>query len=147
MSLRSTKTGLLLQVAEEYYNIELAVNELPVESWSKDEYKEYKFRLNFNNRDYLASRETMKGSHLELEKKMLSCPSLSSRTLLRLFPFALVFNSDLKIIGVGKQLKVMFPYPGLTDHTLPELVKMRRPKVGLTWENVIIFIIKELAYF
>ena len=128
---------MLLQVAEEYYNIEVTINDLPAVPTKKDEYKEYRFRLNFNNRDYLASRETMKGSHLELEKKMLSCPSLSSTTLLRLFPFALIFNSDLKIIGVGKQFNVMFPYPGLTENILPELVKMRRPKVGLTWENVL----------
>ena len=139
---------MLLQVAEEYYNIELAIKELSsTDNSDKDEYKQHRFRLNFNNRDYMASREMTRGNHLELEKRMLSCPSLSSKTLLQLFPFALVFNSGLKIIDVGKQLKVMFPYPGLTDHALPELVKMRRPKVGLTWENVIIFIIKELAYF
>lgn len=93
----------------------------------------------------MASRELMKGSSLEPEKKMLkssesgnrkTLDSLSSKVLLRLFPFAIVFGPDLKIVSIGRQLKILFPNGGLINKALPELAKMRRPKVQLTWENV-----------
>lgn len=61
--------------------------------------------------------------------------TLSSNALLQLFPFALIFRSDLKIISTGKQLKIMF-MDGIIGHSLDELVKMRRPRVNLTWDNV-----------
>jgi guanylate cyclase len=61
--------------------------------------------------------------------------TLSSNALLQLFPFALIFRSDLKIISTGKQLKIMF-MDGIYGHSLDELVKMRRPRVNLTWDNV-----------
>jgi guanylate cyclase len=61
---------------------------------------------------------------------------LASDTLLRLFPFALIFRSDLKIISTGKQLKIMFLDKGINGQSLAELLKMRRPKVNLTWDNV-----------
>lgn len=138
--------GLLLQVAEDFYDIKLSVKELPAEPSGKDECNQYRFRLNFNNRDWLASRESMNGSSLEPEKKMLgssqpcirqSLTSLSSNTLMRLFPFAILFRSDLRIVKIGRQLKIMFPDDVLINQALPELAKMRRPKIELTWENVI----------
>lgn len=138
-------TGLLLQVAQDFFNIELAVKELPSEPSGKDECNQYRLRLNFDNRDYLASRQAMNGSSLEPEKKLMkssesgarkTLDSLSSKTLLRLFPFAIVFGPDLKIISIGRQLKIMFPEGKLINKPLPELAKMRRPKVSLTWEIV-----------
>lgn len=132
-------TGLLLQIAEDYFGIQLDVTELPSEPSGEDEYNQYRFRLNFNNRDYLASQKYMNGSNLGLERKMMAATPLSSNTLLQLFPFGLIFRSDLKIISTGKQLKIMFPDKGLFGQALPGIAKMRRPKVDLTWDNVTIF--------
>lgn len=56
---------------------------------------------------------------------------------MRLFPFAILFRSDLRIVKIGRQLKIMFPDDVLINQALPELAKMRRPKIELTWENVI----------
>lgn len=130
--------GLLLQIAEDYFGIQLSVHELPSEPSGEDEYNQYRFRLNFNNRDYLASQKTMNGSNLGLERKMMAATPLSSNTLLRLFPFGLIFRSDLNIISTGQQLKIMFPNKGLIGRALPLIAKMRRPKVNLTWDNVTI---------
>ncbi|XP_032778265.1 soluble guanylate cyclase 89Db isoform X3 [Daphnia magna] len=129
--------GLLLQIAEDYFGIQLDVTELPSEPSGEDEYNQYRFRLNFNNRDYLASQKYMNGSNLGLERKMMAATPLSSNTLLQLFPFGLIFRSDLKIISTGKQLKIMFPDKGLFGQALPGIAKMRRPKVDLTWDNVL----------
>ena len=62
--------------------------------------------------------------------------TLSSDTVLQLFPFALIFRSDLKIISTGKQLKIMFINKEINGSNLNDLVKIRRPKVNLTWDNV-----------
>ncbi|XP_046647803.1 soluble guanylate cyclase 89Db-like [Daphnia pulicaria] len=130
--------GLLLQLAKDYFNIELLVEELASEPTGEDEYYQNRFRLHFNNRDYLASREMMNGSNLNLDVSMRAIMSstLSSNALLQLFPFALIFRSDLKIISTGKQLKIMF-MDGIYGHSLDELVKMRRPRVNLTWDNIL----------
>lgn len=118
---------------------------MPSEPSGKDECHQFRFRLNFDNRDYLANREAIKGSSLEPERKMLSSTQpcirkmlapLASTILLKLFPFAMVFRRDLKIAAVGRQLKIMFPNLGLIDRSLSEMAKMRRPKIHLDWENV-----------
>jgi guanylate cyclase len=64
-------TGLLLQIAEDYFNIELAVEILPSEPTGEDEYFQYRLRLHFNNRDYLASREMMNGSNVNLDMSVV----------------------------------------------------------------------------
>ena len=69
-------------------------------------------------------------------KREVMSSTLSSDILLQLFPFALIFRSNLKIISTGKQLKIMFLNKGIIGQNLAELVKMRRPKVNLTWDNV-----------
>jgi guanylate cyclase len=78
----------------------------------------------------------MKQLFLFKSKREMMSSTLSSHTLLRLFPFALIFRSDLKIISTGKQLRIMFLDKGINGHSLDELVKMRRPRVNLTWDNV-----------
>lgn len=143
--LRYSFPGLLLQVAEEFFGITLTLKELPSEPSGKDECNQFRFRVNFDNRDYLANQEAIKGSSLEPEKKLLKSDqpcirkmlaNLPSTILLKLFPFALVFRRDLKLIAIGRQLKVMFPEAGLVGQALPDLAKMRRPKIYLDWDNV-----------
>ena len=62
---------------------------------------------------------------------------LSSFHLMRLFPFTLVFRKDLQIIATGLQLKEMYPAGVLVGKYLPAVAKMIRPKLCLTWDNVI----------
>jgi guanylate cyclase len=64
--------------------------------------------------------------------------SLSSSILMQLFPFTLVFRPDLQIIAVGRQLKQMFPDNTLVGQALPDVARVRRPKLLFTWDNVMI---------
>lgn len=115
-------------------------------SSTEDGYQ-FTFRLNFDNRDYMAGRQ---GHCLALEKMSSSSDSsgceglapLFSSTLLQLFPFTLIFRPDLQIIDSGRQLTQMFPEGTLVGQTLPDVSRMRRPKLRLTWDNVIASVIE-----
>lgn len=63
--------------------------------------------------------------------------SLSSSILMQLFPFTLVFRPNLEIISAGRQLKNMFPGDMLIGQPLPDVARIRRPKLLFTWDNVI----------
>ena len=56
--------------------------------------------------------------------------------LLNLFPFTLIFGKDMKIAGAGIQLMRMHSYENLLGRSLDAIIKMRRPRVNLTWQNV-----------
>lgn len=139
--------GQLHQIAHDFYGIPLTIEELPKKPYSKEECHQFWFRLNFNNRDYMADRSAS-SSNLEpgrinfssresaktASQKALA--SLSSSVLMQLFPFALVFRPDLKIISTGCQLKHMFSDNAVLGQPLAEVARLRRPKLRLTWENV-----------
>jgi len=144
--------GQLHQIANDFYGIELTADELKSdEKLIKEEGFQFRFRLNFNNRDYLASRL---GSSIDLERLPSSSSSsklvaahqaddqlspLSSNILLQLFPFTVIFRPpDLRIIDTGRQLKQMYPAGELIGQMLPEVARMRRPKLRLTWDNVLL---------
>lgn len=138
--------GLLNQIATDFYGIELNVQQLTDDqSFDADEGFQFKFRLNFNNRDYLVCRSANDGSGLELDKRADflnkvgsrdSLVPLTSTILLQLFPFTLVFKSDMSIVSTGPQLRRLYPSAELRGKSLASVAKMRRPKVPLTWDNV-----------
>ena len=141
-------TGLLNQVAVDFYGVQLVMGQIPDEPCGNNEggYK-YRIRLNFDNRDYMASKAIEHGA-VALERKLNfssstnssihqeTLPQLSSSILLQLFPFGLVFRSDLKIIAVGCQLRLMFSRRMLIGQILPDVARLRRPRLNLTWDNV-----------
>lgn len=106
---------------------------------------QYRIRLNFDNRNYMACK-TIEIGAMALERKANFLDStnssketsakVSSRILLQLFPFSLVFGSDLRIVSLGYLMKQIFPSQTLIGKTLTEVARLRRPKLNLTWENV-----------
>lgn len=139
--------GQLHQIAHDFYGIPLTVEELPKKPFSKEECYQFWFRLNFNNRDYMADRSSSSSSldpgrlnfsmrESEKSNSQKALASLSSSVLMQLFPFTLVFRPDLKIISTGSQLKNMYPDNALVGQTLLDVARLRRPKLLLTWENV-----------
>jgi guanylate cyclase len=143
-------SGQLHQIAHDFYGIQLTVEELTKTPFNKEEGYQFRFRLNFDNRDYMTGRSACNGS-LELGRiNISSCgnastmasenalASLSSSILMQLFPFTLVFRPDLQIIAVGRQLKQMFPDNTLVGQALPDVARVRRPKLLFTWDNVMI---------
>ncbi|XP_046645351.1 soluble guanylate cyclase 89Db-like isoform X2 [Daphnia pulicaria] len=140
--------GQLHQIAHDFYGIQLTVEELTKTPFNKEEGYQFRFRLNFDNRDYMTGRSACNGS-LELGRINISSrgsagtmasekalASLSSSILMQLFPFTLVFRPDLQIIAVGRQLKQMFPDNALVGQALPDVARVRRPKLLFTWDNL-----------
>ncbi|XP_046441201.1 soluble guanylate cyclase 89Da-like [Daphnia pulex] len=142
--------GLLRQVAADFYGLQLSMGHVPDEPCGNNEggYK-YQIRLNFDNGDYMACKAIERGASMALERKanfltsttaniqQESLPQLSSSILLQLFPFCLIFRSDLKIIAAGHQLKQMFLWRMLIGQILPDVARLRRPRLNLTWDNLV----------
>lgn len=141
--------GILDQVAMDVYGLRLSVQgKLPdVPHESNQEGYQYQFRLNFDNRNYMLVKmcKSIACGAVERERKINICPSaesrkplaqLSSCILLQLFPFSLVFRSDMRAISVGCQLTRMFSGRPLLGKPLSDVARLRRPKINFTWENV-----------
>ncbi|EFX79271.1 hypothetical protein DAPPUDRAFT_245123 [Daphnia pulex] len=141
--------GLLDQVAIDFYGIRLAAGTFSQNSYDNIEMGyQYRIRINFDNRDYMACKAIEHGA-MALERKanflasttakvyQEPLPQLSSSILLQLFPFSLIFRSDLKIIAVGCQLRLMFSRRMLIGQILPDVARLRRPRLNLTWDNLV----------
>ena len=133
--------GQLHQIAGDFYGIPLIIEQLPLGELVKGEGFQFSFRLNFDNRDYLSSRQLIHSNDIQLEHKVSPGGSsgltpIQHSTLLTLFPFALVFRPDLCIIAAGNQLRRMYPDESLVHQPMHLVTKMRRPKVTMTWSNV-----------
>ena len=151
--------GILEEIAEQFYDIRhLSVIQLPQEPShdSSADGEKYLFRINFDNRDYMADQAIVKGIAERLsnnEKKPKTehidkvLPPVPGKIIMQLFPFTLIFRPDLKIIETGNKLKEMYPEGTFIGQSLPDVIKMRRPKLKITWENASCCISKTRTQF
>lgn len=65
-------------------------------------------------------------------------PPVSCTFILRLFPFGVVINKDMQILGAGdKLLQAWGGSSSIRDKHITEVFKLRRPKgISFTWGNV-----------
>ena len=135
--------GQLIEVAEEFYGICLSVDEV-ADPHKAVVYKgsgyQHCFRLNFNNADYMTSRQSQ-SSGIEMERKIPpfgwnTLGPVKHSTLLQLFPLAFVFGADLRISATGHQLARMYQPAALMHQPLQSVAKLRRPKISCTWPDV-----------
>lgn len=96
---------------------------------------QYTLRVDFDNRDYLA--------HVEARQRRiagLDCLApVPSGTLFQLFPFVVVFDSELTIVAVGDTLRKTYPEKALVGKRLSEVARLRRPRAILSWNMVRFF--------
>lgn len=93
-----------------------------------------KFRLDFDNQEYILSR-TNKRTNLE----RLTLPAVPCSVLMCLFPFGLVFNEKMVILAAGEKLReVCGTTPdALIGESVTDNFKLRRPRgILFTWKNV-----------
>lgn len=93
-----------------------------------------KFRLDFDNQEYILSR---KNKRTNLER--LALPPVPCSVLMRLFPFGLVFNEKMIILAAGEKLReVCGTTPdALIGESVTDNFKLRRPRgIPFTWKNV-----------
>ena len=122
-------------MALEFFNLKISLPELPAEpnEQNEDGYQ-YTLRVNFDNSDYLARVEADKRRIAEMDY----LAPLSINILLQLFPFIFVFNEELNIITIGDTLRKMYPGNILMGRQLSAVARLRRPRVPLSWNNVLI---------
>lgn len=65
-------------------------------------------------------------------------PPVSCTFFLRLFPFGVVMNKDMQILGAGdKLLQAWGGTTSILNKHVTEIFKLRRPKgISFTWGNV-----------
>lgn len=139
-SFHSLFAGQLYQIAEEFYNTQLAIKVLE-EATTAPGARNFlvKFRLDFDNQEFVLSRRN-KRTNLE----RLTLPAVPSSILMRLFPFGLVFNESMIILAAGEKLRQVCrasPH-ALLGESVTDNFKLRRPRgIPFTWKNVRPFLI------
>ncbi|KAG4074461.1 hypothetical protein HA402_015750 [Bradysia odoriphaga] len=142
--------GLLYEIASMFYGLENidvrvleSINDTPGSTTAPFQLESktvtVKYRLDFDNRDYMSKRINLKAheSQLNLEK-------VDSGVLLELFPFALILDHDMRIKGAGE--KVFESWIVQNPQKKPEIFigsavtdcfKLRRPKgINFNWATV-----------
>ncbi|XP_076255193.1 soluble guanylate cyclase 89Da-like isoform X2 [Rhynchophorus ferrugineus] len=128
--------GQLEQIAAEIYHLELESNILSTET-SQVEGRTIvivTFRLNFDNTQYIIAKRTKEEAHLLTISKL---PPFNCDLLLQLFPFGIIFNPSLAIVGCGEKLtQVAGGHGKLLGQPIVKYFRLRRPKgITFTWKN------------
>ncbi|XP_062536754.1 soluble guanylate cyclase 89Db-like isoform X3 [Armigeres subalbatus] len=155
---RSTRSGFskylrgqLMEIAKQLYNMDVTIKVLesqndvpggtagPISIQGGLKTVIVKYRLDFDNREYMQRRV-----HITAHPSQLQLEPVSSSLLLELFPFALILNEQMRITAAGEKLieSWMLNNPSrspmelmgakVTDH-----FKLRRPTgITFTWENM-----------
>ncbi|CAG5133322.1 unnamed protein product, partial [Candidula unifasciata] len=120
--------GQLMQCAKMFYNVDVDITVL--EEILSDMGCHVTFRLNFDNSAY-----TPLGGKGCSSVHLASYPAVKSETFFKLFPFCLVFNPKMKIIGCGGSLASLLQSEELLGSNVTDMVSLRRPLVDFTWTN------------
>ncbi|EAT34765.1 AAEL013026-PA, partial [Aedes aegypti] len=155
---RSTRSGFskylrgqLMEIAKQLYNMDVTIKVLesqndvpggtagPISIQGGLKTVIVKYRLDFDNRDYMQRRV-----HITAHPSQLQLAAVDSNVLLELFPFALILNEQMRITAAGEKLIESWMLNN-TNRSPTELMgakvtehfKLRRPTgITFTWENV-----------
>ncbi|XP_018562428.1 soluble guanylate cyclase 89Db-like [Anoplophora glabripennis] len=137
--------GQLDEISKDIYNLDLETTVLSTEhkTITGRNITIVTFRLNFDNSQYILSKKAENAVHLETTRHL---PPFSCDLLLQLFPFAIVFNPALIIIGCGEKLvEVAGGKEKLLGQPVTKYFKLRRPKgIIFTWKNT--FYLKSVMF-
>ncbi|KAL7289320.1 hypothetical protein TKK_0017250 [Trichogramma kaykai] len=127
--------GQLYEIAEDLYNINLDINvlESSLLTNTNGSFKsvEVTFRINFDNSQYM---EKITRMNTPIGRQL---SPVSFTVLLRLFPFGVVIDKKMKIIGVGERILQAWGSSTILSKSVSDIFKIRRPKgVNFIWGNV-----------
>ncbi|XP_077535704.1 soluble guanylate cyclase 88E-like [Haemaphysalis longicornis] len=124
--------GQLVQVADTFYGMRLQVRVLSQRSTPDG--AQALLRLNFDNGAFTLSEQR----RLRAQERT-SLPDLSWTSLLRLFPFGMLVDRDLRLLWLGHRLRTMFGQgqAACPGRPVRELMRLHRPALALTWENLL----------
>ncbi|KAJ8937791.1 hypothetical protein NQ318_012271 [Aromia moschata] len=127
--------GQLQQIAKDFYNLKIRVKVLErATSASGDKnYVIVTFRLDFDNRAYMLYKARKESFHQEKLLAPFPC-----KILLELFPFGVILNPQMKIMGTGdKFIEIWRGTESFINKSIEQYFKLRRPKgIPFNWKNV-----------
>ncbi|KAK5650378.1 hypothetical protein RI129_001407 [Pyrocoelia pectoralis] len=129
--------GLLDQIAKDIYNItSLKVTVMEHTSSASGNRRNVivKFRLDFDNTNYIKG-ELLKQS----SSKIVKLPSVPCYQLLELFPFAIMINPSMEIMGLGQRIiEIWTGEDTLLGTPINKYFSLRRPKgISFAWKNLL----------
>ncbi|XP_050100553.1 soluble guanylate cyclase 88E isoform X2 [Anopheles aquasalis] len=117
--------GQIRQVARHFYNKEMQI-EL-VKSDLLGETNHYTFQLTFDNRAFSLASLAM-----TREEKHLP---ISASVLFEIFPFCIVFGSDMIVRSIGNSLMVILP--DLLSKKITDWFELRRPLIAFKFQTIL----------
>ncbi|XP_012288927.1 soluble guanylate cyclase 89Db [Orussus abietinus] len=126
--------GQLYQIAKELYDTSLDIRVLESSNNIPGSRSVMvKFRIDFDNRDYVHKTNRTNGPMFRQLKPV------SSTFLLRLFPFGVLLDRDMQVLAAGEKLfQAWGGTESLINKQATEIFKLRRPKgIAFTWRNVL----------
>lgn len=147
--------GQIETIGQHFYQIEVST-ELLSQSYDPSD-QEYYFvlALKFDNQAFDGEAQTRGRckSSLDLQPviRQTSLLPLKAESLFKIFPFCLVFDSDLKIKAVGHCLQVIMKLkacdhlclltiqvvlPNISGREISKVFNLVKPKVGYNWHSV-----------
>lgn len=127
-----------MEVASQLYNTDLGVTILREEESAHGIRNVLvKFRLDFDNREYVAAKHDRR-RHLE----HLQLPPVPCSLFLKLFPFTIFLREDMKILAAGVKLVQHWGYGNSgVGKPVTQFFRLLRPRgVPFTWTTVSTFI-------
>ncbi|XP_047025647.1 soluble guanylate cyclase 89Db-like [Helicoverpa zea] len=122
--------GQLYEIAEDIFSLKLKVS--VVKESMEGTYYVAVLRLEFDNSDYVQSL---------MLRKSLPCPlpAVPASLLLQLFPFGVLLDRKMKILKAGERLVATWggPLNRILKSSISEILRLRKPKVSLTWDKVV----------
>ncbi|RZC39378.1 soluble guanylate cyclase 89Db-like [Asbolus verrucosus] len=126
--------GQLLQIAKDFYNLKLQVRVLD-KACSAAGAKStviVTYRLDFDNKPYMQYK-AKKSSYNEF----IRLSPFPCSLLLELFPFGIILNPNMNIMGVGEKLaEIWCGKDSFLNKPISSFFKLRRPKgISFSWKN------------
>ncbi|KAI8510543.1 hypothetical protein Bbelb_114590 [Branchiostoma belcheri] len=119
--------GQMSQVAKNFYNLDL--NMVKLKDFQEGRGYHVVFRLYFDNSAFIPPKIKCIRS-LSVEEQV---PALR---FLKLFPFCVVFQRNMKFVYVGEKVRELFGEDEfLTAEKVTDIFYIRRPPMDFTWEN------------
>ncbi|KAI5748898.1 hypothetical protein M8J76_003019 [Diaphorina citri] len=124
--------GQLHQIAEDLYNIKLNISVLDKCSFQQDvKHVQVRFRLNFDNTEYIAWTTRHSIGKCDL-------PNISCNFLLKLFPFGILMNQNMRIVAAGEKMIDIWGTNAVLGRPVVDHFILRRPKgIKFTWVNIL----------
>lgn len=124
------------KVAKVFYNLDVSIDVLSEEL--EGDTTHVIFKLNFENGEYDKMIERSNASMTSIRKSQahaeVTALPIKSEIFFELFPFHIVFKTNLEIVSIGCGLNQAMTHS--YGESIKDLFNLNRPLVSFTWENV-----------